>query len=181
MLPLASEILKNDFHIVDIVSDDGAVEFLTPEQGKKIENAVLMEIMRSNEIAKIRFEESSFDRGRYRYICSSKEVCDWLIGIIPTITPWGNAKVKAINQGAPPTLVKATINVTMPTLEPSDIFTLIGAQNPTIDTSNWKCVHRTKAVNNKQVWTVMVEESSIEALKDVEYAGSRRIKITMQK
>ncbi|KAJ6639279.1 hypothetical protein Bhyg_12022, partial [Pseudolycoriella hygida] len=178
-LPLTSDIAKKDFHIVDIVSDDDSIAHLTENQGEKISTAVLKEILQAENIHEIKFEDSYNDRGKYRYICSSATTREWLIAIIPKITPWGNAKIKPVYQGPPPTLIKHTITVSMPSLDPGDILSLISAQNPTIDTSKWKCVHRSKAMNGKQVWTIGVEDSSIEALKDADYrpyVGAHRIK-----
>ncbi|KAJ6642822.1 hypothetical protein Bhyg_07776, partial [Pseudolycoriella hygida] len=62
MLPLTSDIVKNDFHIVDIVSDDDATEFLTPTQGNSIYTAVLKEILKAEDISNINFEDSFNDR-----------------------------------------------------------------------------------------------------------------------
>ncbi len=184
MLPLTSEVVKNDFHIVDIVSDDEAIPFLSTTQGNNIYTAVLKEIMKADVISKINFEESFFDRGKYRYICSNVFTRDWLISIIPAITPWGNAKIKPVYQGAPATLIKYTMNMTLPTLEPGDIFSLMAAQNPNLNTTNWKCAHRTKADKGKQIWTVGVDENSIEALQNIDfmpYVGSSRIKLYPKK
>lgn len=185
MKPLTSEMVKNDFHIVDIESDDEKAEFLTTIQGNNIYTAVLKEILKAADISKINFEDSFNDRGKYRYICSNVETRDWLIAIIPTITPWANAKIKPVYQGAPPTLVKYTINMKLPYLDPGDIFTLMAAQNPNLDTTNWKCVHRSKADSNgKQIWTIGVDENSIEALQNIDFkphAGSGRIKLYPKK
>lgn len=184
MLPLTSDVVKNNFHIVDIVSDEEAIEFLTVTQGNNIYTSVLKEIMKANDISKIHFEDSFNDRGKYRYICSNDETRDWLVAIIPTITPWANAKIKPVYQGAPPTLIKYIINVTLPTLEPGDIFTLMAAQNPNLDTTNWKCSHRSKADKGKQTWIVGVDENSIEVLKGIDFkphVGSGRMKLIPKK
>lgn len=50
MLTLTSEVVKNDFHIVDIVSDDDNIEFFTSAQGNNIYTAV-KEIMKANDIS----------------------------------------------------------------------------------------------------------------------------------
>ncbi|XP_037036949.1 uncharacterized protein LOC119085932 [Bradysia coprophila] len=184
MPPLVSEVVKNDFHIVDIVSDDAAIEFFSETQGTSIYTAVLKEITRAKDISKINFEDSFLDRGKFRYICSNATTRDWLTSIIPGIIPWGNAKIKSINQGAPPTLFKYTMIVSMPSLEPPDIFTLMAAQNVNLDTSNWRCVFRSKVEKNKQTWIVNVDENSLPALKEVDfkpYAGSSRIKMFPKK
>lgn len=184
MLPLTSEIVKNDFHIVDIVSDDAAVEFLTTGQGTSIYTAVLKEIMKTQNISQINFEDSFNDRGKYRYICSNAATRDWLVNIIPTITPWADAKIKPVNQGPPPTLIKYIINVTLPSLDPGDVFTLMAAQNAKLDTTNWKCTYRSKADHGKQTWIVGVDEKSIEALKEIDfkpYVGTSRMKLIPKK
>lgn len=83
MKPLTSEMVKNNFHVVDIEYDDETIELLTTTQGNNIYTTVLKEIMKAKDISKINFEDSFNDRGKYRYICSNVETCDWLVTIIP--------------------------------------------------------------------------------------------------
>lgn len=99
------------------------------------------------------------------------------------VTMKSNDVTKAIPvyQDTPPTLIKA---IMMPSLDPDDVFSLIGEQNPTINTTNWKCYHHTKTINGKPVWTIGVEDCSIPVLKDIDfrpYVGSKRIKIDILK
>lgn len=70
------------------------------------------------------------------------------------------------------------MNMTLPTLDPGDIFTLMAAQNPTLDTANWKCVHRTKAENGKQTWIVGVDENSIEALTAIDLSHTLEVAVS---
>lgn len=184
MPPLTSEVVKNDFHIIDVVSYDDTIPFFNDAQGTNIYTAVLKELVKANDISKINFEDSFLDRGKYRYICSNVVTRDWLLSIIPTITPWGNAKIKSVNQGAPPNLIKYTAIMKKPLLEPNDIFTLMATQNPNLDTSNWRCSYRSKVEKGLQTWVINVDENSIPALELVDfkpYAGTKRIKLFLKK
>lgn len=136
MLPLLADLVAgNSQFVLDIISDDPNNEFFTVTQGNQImEN-------KSENISEIKYDWSGFDRGKVRYVCNNDFSKKWLIETIPTLEGlWTNAALKLVDEGSPPKLIKSTMNMSVPTLEPPDAFTVIGAQNPSINTKYWRII-----------------------------------------
>lgn len=54
---------------------------------------------------------------------------NWVVEAVPHLQNlWPNVKIKTIDEGLPPKLVKCSVMMTVPTLEPNDVITLIGAK-----------------------------------------------------
>lgn len=180
MFPAFAAIVANESFVVDIlpVEENG---LLTDNQGKSIKNSITRALFASENFANIKFESSGFERGKFRIICKDTVTRDWVIGIAPNLDGlWAGANLRAVTAGEPAKLVRSTINVVLPCIEPDDMFTIIHTQNPTINTENWKLYSRSKAQAGKQQWIVGVDEASIPALRELgcrPYCGMGRIRI----
>ncbi|KAJ6643968.1 hypothetical protein Bhyg_08933 [Pseudolycoriella hygida] len=92
-------------------------------------------------------------RNRYRTICTDSETRDWVIAAVPQLDGlWAGANLKTVESGPPAKLVRATVIVAFPWIEPNDMFTIIGTQNSTINTDNWKLYHKGEVRADKQQW-----------------------------
>lgn len=182
MLPMAAIVATNSI-VVDIISDKEGEETLSDIHLRTIGNSVNAALFADKNFAKLLFEFSGPERGKFRIICANKETSEWVTGTVPLLEGlWPGAALKTVVTGPPPTLVRATVNLGFPTMDPNDFFTVINTQNPNINTSNWKLFNRNKPSNGKQIWIIGVDESSIQSLRDVNcrpYCGMSRIRINL--
>lgn len=181
MFPTAAAVAATQAFVVDILPDGEAGELFTDSQGKAIKNSFTRALFSDENMGKLHFENSGLERGRFRIICTDEATRDWTVGIVPKLEGlWQGARIKSVASGPPPVLVRATVTMALPTPEPNDFFNIIAAQNPTINTSNWKLISRSKAQNGKQQWVIGIEEISINALRDLDnrpYCGMTRVRI----
>ncbi len=182
MLPGMAAMVAMESYVVDIVPTEEALT-LTEAQGKMVGSSLTRALFAAENFAALKFESSGYDRGRYRTICSDTTTRDWVVGIVDRLEGlWTGADLRAVKSGAPARLVRATVNVNLPYMEPNDMFTIIATQNPDINTDNWKLYSRAKAVAGKQQWIIGVDESSIPALRNVNcrpHCGMGRIRIIL--
>lgn len=128
MLPGMAAIVAMESYVVDILPTDEALT-LTEAQGKMIGSSLTRALFASDNFAGLRFESSGFERGRYRTICSDTTTRDWVVGIVSHLEGlWTGANIRAVRSGAPARLVRATVNVTLPYMEPNDMFTIIATK-----------------------------------------------------
>lgn len=183
MVSLASVVAAGETFVVDIIPDTEGVNQFTEAQGRAIGNSINKELFADEDFAQLHFEYSGLDRGRYRFVCADTKTRDWVTAKIPKLEGlWQGAALKVIQSGPPARLVRATVNVQLPTVDPNDFFVIIGTQNPTINTANWRLYSRNKASAGKQIWVIGVDEASIPALRELgcrPYCGMSRIKINL--
>lgn len=80
----------------------------------------------SEEIAELKFSFSDYDRGRYRVVCLNPASKEWVIQTVPTLTGlWKDAKLKIVQAGTPPKLLRATFTLRFPSPEPGAIFSAL--------------------------------------------------------
>lgn len=183
MLPLSSEVVACKGRIIDLVSTDEQNPYLSDAQGRLLKSSVDKAIFKSDNISDIHIDSSGLERGIYRFYCNDDATKDWLVGAIPKLTDlWPNAleNLNIVDQGPTPKLIKCSINMKIPALEPNDIISIIGAQNKSIDTKKWRFFNRNKVQNGKQLWFIGIDEDSLAELNRIEFkpfVGSERIKI----
>lgn len=182
MLPMAA-VVANEALVIDILPDMEGVTVFSETQAKTIKASFNRALFGAENFAQLGFENSGLDRGKFRIICKNAATRDWVIATIPHLEGlFPGAVLKAVQFGPPPTLIRATANVEYPALEPEDFFTVIAAQNPDINTSNWKLYNRNKPTGDRQLWVIGVDENSIPALKNVgcrPYCGMSRVRINL--
>lgn len=181
LYPMAA-LAATDAHVVDILPETEGVMF-TDHQLKTLGISLTRALYSAENFPELKFEFSGPERGKYRIICSNAATRDWTIDIIPRLEGlWTGANLRIVQPGPPPTLIRATVQMSMPTMEPNDFFTIIGAQNPTINTSNWKLFNRNKPVGGKQLWVIGVDDTTIQPLRDIgcrPYCGMNRVRINL--
>lgn len=172
---------KNEFHVVDILSDDKDAP-LTESQGLLLRESLTTAILAADDISSLLFEHSGFVRGRFRMTCTNTTSRDWVFSTLRTLKGlWRNAKIQAVYLGHPPKLVRSTIFVKHPI--PSDLIETIGKQNESIDTSHWRVFKRNKIQDGKQLCIVGVDENSIPGLRELNFQlkiGSGKTKIVVE-
>lgn len=181
MAPTMAQMVDMEAFVVDIVPDDENVLLFTEQQGKTLSNLITRALFADDNVANIKFESAGLDRGRYRMVCKDEVSRDWATEIVSKIgSDWKGKPIKTVQSGSPARLVRATVNLSVPTLDTNDFFNIIGAQNPDIETKNWKLYSKTKVTNGKQQWIIGVDEVAIPALRAVNcrpYCGMGRVKI----
>lgn len=170
-------------HVVDILPNADGEPQLSESQGKAIKSSIMRALFSDNNMAKLRFENSGLERGKYRIVCADITTKEWVIDIVPKLDGlWQGANLKVVATGPPPVLNRATVILQLPTPEPDDFFKIIATQNPTLDTTNWKLYSRSKAQNGKQQWVIGVEDNTIPELRNLNfrpYCGMTRVRITL--
>lgn len=182
MAPPLASIVASMNYVVDIVSADDSKP-LNTDHVKVIGTSFNRALFSADEFPQLKFEDCGPERDKFRAICSSEFAKDWVIKIVPKLEGlWPGAQLKAIHTGPPPTLLRSTVNMKLPAMESIDFFTVINAQNPNIDTSNWKVFNKNKPTGSKQLWIIGVDEKSVPALRELgcrPYCGMGRVKINL--
>lgn len=158
---------------------------LAEEQSNIIQQKLTEALFAEEDISKLKFEDPNFDGLRLRLVCSNTETKEWIETTVPKLHDlWNDAKLEVEIVGPPPRLIRTTIVMPAKTYEPSVLFSIISAQNPTIDTKFWKYQSRSKVENGKQVWTIGVDINSVDALKVIGFRPHvrlGRIKLSVSK
>lgn len=182
MFPHAAIVATNAI-VVDIVSNANEGELISDANLKTLGSSLNRALFSDEGFSNLKFEFSGPERGKYRTVCSNTATRDWVVAAIPHLEGlWPGAQLTTIVAGPPPVLVRATVNMAYPTVEPNDFFTIIATQNPTIDTSNWKLFNRNKPDKGRQLWVIGVEETTVQPLRDLgarPYFGMTRIRINL--
>lgn len=158
---------------------------MTIDQSNELQEKLNVALFNEEDISELKFDEPPhYDGTRLRLICSNDKTKEWVETIIPNMNElWNNeVKPKIVVIGPPPKLIRSSIVMPAPTYEPPVLFSIISAQNPTIDTKFWKYGSRTKVDRGKQTWYIVVDENSIPALKEIGFrphVGLGRIKISV--
>lgn len=183
MFPMAAAVANAEAFVVDILPNTEGVESFTDVQGRALNSSITRALFSDVNMASLRFESSGLDRGRYRLICSDSRTRDWVVATVPTLDGlWQGANIRAVVSGPPPNLIRATLVMQIPAPEPNDFFNIVATQNPTLDTSNWKLFSRSKTQNGRQQWVIGVVDSTIPALRDLNflpYCGMTRVRIVI--
>lgn len=178
--PSFSDIIqsKKELFVIDIRPDGEQEVLLTEAHCKLIKASFSKELFADDRIEDLDFEFTGFDKGRLRVVCENEYSRDWIIKTLPLLKDlWKDVKLKHVEVGAPPKLYKATFSLSYPTPEPTELFNIIGKQNRLIDTSFWRIYNRKRGLNDKQHWTVGIDEKSVVAIR----ALNNKVKFGMDK
>ncbi|KAJ6649229.1 hypothetical protein Bhyg_04463, partial [Pseudolycoriella hygida] len=104
--------------------------------------------------------------------------------IIPLVNKdrWKDPKIKSLDQGEQPKMVRATITFAGPVPEILDFFEDIDLKNDSIDTNEWRVYGRKKLRGNKTNIFIGVDEKSAQNLKAIgfkPYFANGRTKINL--
>lgn len=181
MAPLkCNEVVQKTLFVVDVIKGDDEDTALNSDQGKLIAEELTAALFASDKVGVIDFEHCGYERGLYRAISLNNETLEWVISTIPTLKfkEWPEAKIKTIEAGTPPKMVRASINLTFPTPNFGEVFDIINARNPSIDTKFWRLYKMHKVEKGKQMWNIGVDEESAKMNFNVQY-GLNSLKISI--
>lgn len=179
-----AEVVKaaTDGHVVDLYNAENSPD-LTQEQADILQSKLTEALFEEDDIANLKFEEPNFDGIRLRLVCSTSATKDWIVNTFPQLIDlWDGAEIRVDAVGPPPNLVRSTVVMPAKTYGPPVFFSIISAQNPTINTKFWRYQSRTKVAVGRQTWTIFVDENSIPALKEIGFrphVGLGRVKISV--
>lgn len=182
--PKFAEVAKASLFVVDIVLDGDEDVLLSPDQGKLIFEALTTALFASDKLNCLGFEHCAYERGLFRTISLNAETRDWITRIIPTLTfkDWQDAKLKTVEAGSPPKLVRASITLEFPTPEFGEVFDIIDARNVAIKTKFWRLYQRNKVDRGKQTWFIGIDEESAKIIKEMNFHvqyGLNKLKISI--
>lgn len=144
----------------------------------------IIEALKACKNPKVVYEFCNPDRGRYKFVCPNEEAKEFAMNIIPTLKNlWPNPKIKAIDCGSIPRMVRASVVFNNPPPEILDFFEDIDLKNETIDTNEWRIYNKKKIQGNKTIFFIGIDEKSVEDLKAIgnrPYFVNGRTKITIE-
>ncbi|KAJ6639807.1 Xaa-Pro aminopeptidase ApepP [Pseudolycoriella hygida] len=129
--PSFKEVIQKSLWVVDVVNDAEEHE-ITKDQGNLIEEELTKALFASGKMETLDFEHCGYDRGLYRTISRNTETRDWVFSITPTLNfeKWPEAKLKPVQAGSPPKMIRASIVLAYPTPDYSEVFEIIDSRNP---------------------------------------------------
>ncbi|KAJ6642638.1 hypothetical protein Bhyg_07591, partial [Pseudolycoriella hygida] len=181
--PSFKEVIQKSLWVVDVVNDAEEHE-ITKDQGNLIEEELTKALFASGKMGTLDFEHCGYDRGLYRTISRNTETRDWVISITPTLNfeKWPEAKLKPVQAGSPPKMIRASIVLAYPTPNYSEVFEIIDSRNPSVDTKFWRLYKKHKVEKGKQLWNIGIDENSAKAIKAKDYSvqyGLNQLKISI--
>lgn len=182
--PKFSEVVQKKLWVVDIMVDDGENEAMTRDQGKLIEEELTKALFASNDLEALEFDHCGYERNLYRTISSNVETRNWVVATIPGLKfeSWPEAKLKIIETGETPKMVRASILLDYPTPDFGEVFSIIEARNRGINTKFWRVYKKNKVEKGKQLWNIGIDEESSKTIKNlgffVQY-GLKKLKISI--
>lgn len=130
----------------------------------------------------IKFDFCKPERGRFKFVCPNEASRDYAIGIVPMLKNlWKEPKIKAVDCGIIPKMIRATITFDNPVPDMLEVFDYIDSRNDTIDTNEWRIYGRKPLRGNKTAVFIGVDEKSVADLKAIgqkPYFASGKIKIS---
>lgn len=168
--------------VVRLVPDIEDVHLFSKEHGHLIHKSVLAQLKKAEDPL-VKFEYCDFERGRYKFVCPNLTAKEWAMNIVPNLQDlWKNPKLKAIDCGETPRLIRATAIVDNPPPDTLDFFDDIEFKNDNIDTNNWRPFNK-KKIGNKTIFFFGIDEKSVKDLKTIgfkPYFAHSRIKISIE-
>lgn len=119
----------------------------------------------------VKFDFCKPDRGQYKFVCPNEEAKAFAMNIVEHLENlWADSKIKAVDHGDVPKMIRATVTFNNPPPEILEFFEDIDFKNESIDTNDWRVYTKKKIQGNKTVVFIGVDEKSVEDLKAI---GSR--------
>lgn len=170
-------------YVVRLVPDIEDIHLFSKAHGSIIHNSVKMQLKKVND-PDVKFDFCDFERGRYKFVCPNQNAKEWAMNVVPKLTDlWKDPKIKAIDCGEVPRLVRATAIVDNPAPETLEFFDDIEFKNESIDTNNWRPFNKKRIQGDRTIFFFGIDEVSVKDLKAIgfkPYFANSRIKITIE-
>lgn len=182
--PKFADVVQKKLFVVDIVLDSNEETGLSSDQGNMIQEVLTKALFASEKLNTLDFEYCGYERGVFRTISRNEETKKWIIEVTPTLNfdNWPEANIKAVEAGTPPRMVRASVILSFPTPDVGEVFEIIDARNPSINTKFWRLYRKNKVEKGKQLWSIGVDEDSAKEIKNMDYSvqyGLNRLKVSI--
>lgn len=181
--PAVSQAQLPPKQIVRLVPDIENIHLFTRSHLDVLHKSVMV-ALKACKNPNVKFDFCLPERGRYKFICPNEDAKDFAMNIVPTLTDlWPNPKIKAIDCGNVPRMIRASVIFSNPPPETLDFFEEIDFKNENIDTNNWRAYGKKKIQGNKTVIFIGVDDLSVENLKAIgfrPYFANGRTRITIE-
>lgn len=169
--PTFNEVVQKTLWVVDIVIDSDEEIAMTRDQSELIKEELTKALFASDKLGTLDFDHCGYERNLYRTISRNTETRDWVLVTIPTLKfeKWPEAKLKTVEAGKTPKLVRASIILDYPTPDFGEVFQIIDARNRDINTKFWRLYKKHKVDKGKQLWNIGIDEESAKAIKTMEF------------
>ncbi len=133
-------------HMVRLVPDIENVHLFTPAH-LEILNKSVLRAHKEYEDPNIKFDYCQPERGRFKFVCPNEDAKNFALKIVPLLKNlWKDPKIKAIDCGEIPKIIKAGVTFKNPPPDMLEFFEDIEKKNETIDTNEWRIYGRKPAV-----------------------------------
>lgn len=158
---------RQELHVVRLVPDIEDVHLFSKAHGDIIHKSVLRQLKECTN-HNVKFEFCRPDRGRYKFVCPNNDAKTWAMNVVGQLKElWPDPKIKAIDCGVMPKIVRASITFNNPAPEAFDFFEEVDMKNDTIDTNEWRVYGKKRQPGNKSIMYIGVDEKSVSDLKGI--------------
>ncbi|KAL1403121.1 hypothetical protein pipiens_005801 [Culex pipiens pipiens] len=154
---------------------------LTPEQQEVVKDELLKKVLEQRrEQFKPKFVYCKAKAGLVMLLCQEKGTADWVKLTVPTMIPWENAQLSALNEADIPRRdVLRAFFYRSKNDENDTILGYLESQNDNLDTSAWKILRRSVKVNDHVAWLFTVDLASMQLLEERNFVVNYKFGQTM--
>ncbi|EDS40416.1 conserved hypothetical protein [Culex quinquefasciatus] len=154
---------------------------LTPEQQEVVKDELLKKVLdQRREQFKPKFVYCKAKAGLVMLLCQEKGTADWVKLTVPTMIPWENAQLIALNEANIPRRdVLRAFFYRSKNDENDTILGYLESQNDNLDTSAWKILRRSVKVNDHVAWLFTVDLASMQLLEERNFVVNYKFGQTM--
>ncbi|KAL9698908.1 hypothetical protein quinque_002349 [Culex quinquefasciatus] len=154
---------------------------LTPEQQEVVKDELLKKVLEQRrEQFKPKFVYCKAKAGLVMLLCQEKGTADWVKLTVPTMIPWENAQLSALNEANIPRRdVLRAFFYRSKNDENDTILGYLESQNDNLDTSAWRILRRSVKVNDHVAWLFTVDLASMQLLEERNFVVNYKFGQTM--
>lgn len=153
---------------VGIVPKNYPIVELSTYQQNLVEEAIFgAVVLQRKEQLKPKFANCTYKPGYMIINCLDKPTSEWLMKLVPTLVPWKDAELLAVDESnIPRPDILVTIFPKSVKYDNTTIKALIESQNENINTDAWRILRRS-VINNLHIeWAFTVDGASMKTLVD---------------
>ena len=155
---------------IGVMTEDFPNTEMTTNQLDALQEALLVQIEEQyNDSVKPKFSSCLYKLGYMVLVCKDQATADWVKRITPTIKPWENAKLVALDEHKIPR--RERLHAFFPqsaSFSDDRLKRIIQSQNEELSVENWRILQRSNT-NTHAEWTLIVDEVSLRKLKERDF------------
>lgn len=122
---------RPEFHLVLLVPDSETASLFSKKQMEKIHSSVGIAV-KAEDNKDVKFEYSGPDRGKYKFVCPNETAKQWALNVVQKLAGLPDKiKIKAIDQGVLPKMIRASVTFSDKPPDALDLFEGIDERNET--------------------------------------------------